>query len=507
MRLVVPDNFCASQNNHIGHSTTFAECSIELEFEIRNNGQARTCMRSMSGSNDVPENHQQDLTRGRSNMAHRNFRNRCNWMSVRFAGRILLGIALCVSLLGHQAIAQEPVLRWNFDEENGDALDSGSGPSANGVLLPGATRTTNTPGGFSKHALDLSTPGTDSWLDGGDAAKVDTLTEFTMTTWLYLNDLNTEQGGSANVRLLAKQGPGNFDGFSWNLNNPLEGDRTPDNFRLGMFIGGDLGFGFGQSTEPMGADEQWAFVAVTYDGSEDIDNMSFYVGDEKTNVVQLGDPLSVFAGQVNSTVDIATVNVGFTDAAPGIDFSADGFQDDVRIYDQVLTLEQIEAVRLANLPPTLLGDFNSDGILDALDIDDLTANVLAATNLPLYDVNDDTLVNQADRQVWVNDLRRTFFGDANLDDEFNSSDLVELFAAGEYEDEKSMNSTWATGDFNGDAEFDSGDLVVAFADGGYEQGPLGDALAVPEPTSLMLLVAGLLAMGHRRRRHSVSVAC
>ena len=36
-------------------------------------------------------------------------------------------------------------------------------------------------------------------------------------------------------------------------------------------------------------------------------------------------------------------------------------------------------------------------------------------------------------------------GDSNLDGEFNSADLVTVFAAAEYEDGLEANSTWATG--------------------------------------------------------------
>ena len=59
-------------------------------------------------------------------------------------------------------------------------------------------------------------------------------------------------------------------------------------------------------------------------------------------------------------------------------------------------------------------------------------------------------------------------GDANLDGSFDSTDLVVVFQAGEYEDEVTGNSTWEEGDWNGDSEFDSGDLVRAFQAGHYE---------------------------------------
>ena len=60
-------------------------------------------------------------------------------------------------------------------------------------------------------------------------------------------------------------------------------------------------------------------------------------------------------------------------------------------------------------------------------------------------------------------------GDANRDGHFDSSDLVHVFQAGEYEDDLVGNSSWAEGDWNGDGDFDSADLVEAFQEGRYSQ--------------------------------------
>ena len=70
--------------------------------------------------------------------------------------------------------------------------------------------------------------------------------------------------------------------------------------------------------------------------------------------------------------------------------------------------------------------------------------------------------------------------------------------AGEYDDDIAGNSTWNTGDWNGDGEFDSGDLVAAFQDGGFEQGPLATVRAVPEPSSLVLLLISVIVAAARR---------
>ena len=58
-------------------------------------------------------------------------------------------------------------------------------------------------------------------------------------------------------------------------------------------------------------------------------------------------------------------------------------------------------------------------------------------------------------------------GDSNRDGVFNSSDLVAVFQAGEYEDDIDGNSTFEEGDWNNDGDFNSSDLVFAFKAGNY----------------------------------------
>jgi hypothetical protein len=58
-------------------------------------------------------------------------------------------------------------------------------------------------------------------------------------------------------------------------------------------------------------------------------------------------------------------------------------------------------------------------------------------------------------------------GDSNHDGIFNSSDLVKVFIAGEYEDGIPGNSTFDEGDWNGDNDFTTADMVLAFISGRY----------------------------------------
>lgn len=78
-------------------------------------------------------------------------------------------------------------------------------------------------------------------------------------------------------------------------------------------------------------------------------------------------------------------------------------------------------------------------------------------------------------------------GDSNRDGVFDSSDLVLVFAAGQYEDGIVGNSTFETGDWDGDGDFTTGDLVYAFSQGSYQSAAMpiqrrqGVAPLLPEP--------------------------
>ena len=157
-----------------------------------------------------------------------------------------------------------------------------------------------------------------------------------------------------------------------------------------------------------------------------------------------------------------------------------------------------EEAWLADL--SMLGDFDNSFELDVADIELLSSAIRDQADESRFDLNDDGSLTQADVEFWIHELKNTWFGDANLDGEFNSGDLVAVFEAGHYEIGEVGNSTWATGDWNGDGEFNTNDLVRAFKDGGYEQGPRTAVASVPEPSSIMLLFVGILGTLQLRRR-------
>ena len=146
------------------------------------------------------------------------------------------------------------------------------------------------------------------------------------------------------------------------------------------------------------------------------------------------------------------------------------------------------------------GDFNADGAVDAADINLLSAEARAAEpDTGKFDVNSDGAVNNSDREAWV-DIKNTWFGDANLDGEFNSGDFVQVFTAGKFESDG--EAKWEEGDWDGDGIFNTSDFVTAFSQGGFENGPRAATATVPEPTAIGLLAIGFGSLFALRRQRS-----
>jgi hypothetical protein len=139
----------------------------------------------------------------------------------------------------------------------------------------------------------------------------------------------------------------------------------------------------------------------------------------------------------------------------------------------------------------LTGDFAVDRELNPDDLRKLDAVIARQINQTPFDLDGSGEVDQQDRLYWIEEVWKSYVGDANSDGLFDSADFVSVFQHGQYEDTIAGNSTWDRGDWNGDRDFDTSDLVVAFQRGGYEQGPRAAAHAVPEPHGGLSLLAAI----------------
>jgi hypothetical protein len=255
--------------------------------------------------------------------------------------------ALVVALVPTFAAAA-PLLQHTFDEASGNALDSGTAPLTDSTFQGGAVRSSDTPDGTGS-SIDFRTETPYAHLLGQDAADLDGLAAVTVTTWLKVQSYT-----SGNHRLASKQNAGTFGGFNFSMNAaPNDGPVGPDNFRVGMFVGNNVSsgatdFGAAFSSADVDAASKWVMLAVTYDNSAAAGNTKFYIGGVNSPMVQLGADQTL--PQLTIDGGPALFGVGYTHAAPTANTSVIGWQDDVRVYGMALSLAELEAVRLENIP-------------------------------------------------------------------------------------------------------------------------------------------------------------
>ena len=138
------------------------------------------------------------------------------------------------------------------------------------------------------------------------------------------------------------------------------------------------------------------------------------------------------------------------------------------------------------------GDYNSDDLVNAADIDLLCQEVRNGDHPERFDLNKDLIVTFEDIEFLVEQIIGTSFGDSTLDGIFNSGDLVRVFQGGEYEDDIPNNSGWETGDWDCDGEFSTSDLVTAFQKGGYVDTAVPAAIVQPAIALDQVRAAGAL---------------
>lgn len=269
-------------------------------------------------------------------------------------------------------------------------------------------------------------------------------------------------------------------------------------------------------TAPPADSETWMFGGITMSPNEDLPVLHFPVaGKWRSNSVGLaienpqmveGEPTTARVFRTSATTEELVVELvaseegqlempeqvviaaGQTRSQP---FLITAENDGLSEGDQQLTImvnsnQTRDSVNLINVSDALpVGDLDGNGLLESHDLNLFCAALADGSDLR-YDLTNDGQVDSSDRDFMVFEVLDSTYGDSNLDGIFNSTDLIEVFQAGAYEDDVSNNASWEQGDWNCDGDFDSSDLVLAFGSGNYSSASHG-SLPTSAQTAAILL--------------------
>lgn len=378
---------------------------------------------------------------------------------------LVANFRLSAATYEQEVMADNPFVYYRFDEANGDTANDSSGNDHHGEYLDvelgekSAGDALGTAARFDGEVSLVDVPNLDFESD-----------QFSIEVWLNMDFIiggcctsvfspNGWEPGWVHYNLGE---PGRVE-FALNSGGP--NDRWTENDALPL--------------------EEWAHVVSTYDADEAL-----------ARIWINGEEFDYAPAEFNTPLPVEVVVESQIGAWQGSRFLA-GAMDEFAIYSTALTEDRVLAHYNAGLGlNTLSGDFDSSGALDVADINMLTGAVASGANDAAFDLTGDGIVDAADLTNWVVDLKNTWIGDANVDGEFNSGDLVSVFQKGKFEQD--VDATWEEGDWSGDNRFSSTDFVVAFQDGGFERGKRAAVASVPEPTSVALIVLPFLMLIRRR---------
>jgi hypothetical protein len=169
---------------------------------------------------------------------------------------------------------------------------------------------------------------------------------FTATGWLNSADLRVGWGGNRILFGLASpNGPGfdivQMDDGSLQIGVNQWPDNTPARSSPGYV-----------TLDPELGDGNWVFFAVTYDGTQALDNVKFYFGNANQEAQQ--DVIASYdRGPILQSGSLTVGNFGANVAArdetgpTGGSRVFRGLMDELNVFNRVLTLEEIQAVQKA----------------------------------------------------------------------------------------------------------------------------------------------------------------
>ncbi|MGH3804344.1 MAG: LamG-like jellyroll fold domain-containing protein, partial [Pseudonocardiaceae bacterium] len=254
----------------------------------------------------------------RSTMARLTHTRRARWFGLFL---LVLGGALS-SFVAHAQTG--PVGYWKLDEGTGSAPQDSSGNANHCTMSPPPAWTSGRVNGA------LSFDGVDDTVSCGTGASVTNLAAISVSAWINLASVG--EGGFG--RLLQK-GDGGNPSAGWRL--VTQGTRRLE--FSADFASADVGR---LSNDSAFSFNTWAHVVATWDGSTNGTGVHLYVnGTELTYATTWG------ASGARNSDSAMPLRIGNRDSSAA---TTNGKVDEVRIYNRVLSLSEIQALADATAP-------------------------------------------------------------------------------------------------------------------------------------------------------------
>ena len=152
----------------------------------------------------------------------------------------------------------------------------------------------------------------------------------------------------------------------------------------------------------------------------------------------------------------------------------------------------VQFLQVSNTPISgILGDFNSNELIDAGDIDLLGTAI--ESHDAIFDLNFDGFVDSGDHTLWVEQIAQTLPGDANLSRQVDFEDFLILA------ENFGQEGGWSVGNFDGLDGVDFPDFLLLSKNFGAVK---SETVSVPEPSNALLASLSAFSVAILLRRNS-----
>ena len=246
---------------------------------------------------------------------------------------------LVLSMAGHAWA--ELILHWKFDEDSGTVAYDSSGHGRDGVFEGNPRWVAGKIGG----ALEFSGGG-ERVVDEDAEDYLNSLDDVTISVWIKSNEINSDRG------FIIGEEP-DFGDHLMTMRYDAEGITGGGRNLLKMAVVAPNDEQQLESSSNLQTTE-WQHVALVWSRNE---QLKFYVNGEFDKPMANGAPRDV------STSNVTMLIVG--QGGKDVGGSWNGLVDDVRIYDEALTAEQIQGVMLGEGYPYAMDPKPADGDMHA----------------------------------------------------------------------------------------------------------------------------------------------